>query len=177
MRIVCPKPSRQASQKTHSQHQAPRQHQPAARRRAWRRVGCLHRFARATRCTGWNQSPHVSRVSQAWGCRESARILCGPNPAPGRLRTRFPTPRGKGTAHQSGQCGQVGPIITLATLINLQPRILLCSWRHCGVAVEGDAMKKIAAPFLLLVPRSIKRVMSALSSTALTTSIGSCSHS
>jgi hypothetical protein len=117
------------------------------RRRAWSRVGCLHRFARETcLCTGWNQSPPVSGVPQA-GDAENRLGYYGPNPAPGRPRTRFSTPRGKGTAHQSSQCGQVGPIITLGH--NNQPeqlRILLCSWRHCGVAVEGDAMKKIAAP-------------------------------
>ncbi len=69
------------------QHQAPRQHQPAAGRRARRRVGCVHRFARATCRSGWNQSADGARLPQAGGCRKSARILPGPNRALSRRRT------------------------------------------------------------------------------------------
>ncbi len=59
------------------QYQAPRQHQPAAGRRTRRRVGCVHRFARATRRPGWNQSADGARLPQAGGCRKSPRIPCG----------------------------------------------------------------------------------------------------
>ena len=86
-----------------------------------------------------------ARLPQTRGCRKSARVLRGPNPALGQLRTRFPTPLGRGTAHQRGQCGQAGPIIGHIDQPE-QPRILLCSWRHRGVAIEEDAMKNIAAP-------------------------------
>jgi enoyl-CoA hydratase/carnithine racemase len=44
----------------------PRQHQLAAGRRARRRVGCVHRFARATRRSGWNQCADGPRLPQAW---------------------------------------------------------------------------------------------------------------
>ena len=65
------------------QHQAPRQHQPAAGRRARRRVGCVHRFARATCRPGGDQGADGARLPQAGGCRKSARILPGPNRALG----------------------------------------------------------------------------------------------
>ena len=52
----------------------------------------------------------------------------------------------KGTPHQSGQYGQVGPIITLSTLINLSSSNTSLQLEDCGVAIEGDAMTKIAAP-------------------------------
>ena len=85
-------PDRQVRQMGDRQHQAPRQHQPAAGRRTRRRVGCLHCFARATRRPGWNQSADGARLPQAGGCRKSARILPGPNPAltgrrPGRPKS------------------------------------------------------------------------------------------
>jgi hypothetical protein len=66
------------------QHQAPRQHQPAAGRRARGRVGCMHRFARATRRPGWDQGADGTRLPQAGGCRKSARILPQPITALGR---------------------------------------------------------------------------------------------
>src|ERR1700733_327664 len=78
--------------------QAPRQHQPAAGCRARRRVGCVHRFARATCRTKWNQSADGARFPQARGRRKSARILPRPNRALGRRSTRFLTPN-------SGRCG------------------------------------------------------------------------
>ena len=68
------------------QHQTPRQHQPAAGRRARRRVGCVHRFARAIRRPGWDQGADGARLPQAGRCRKSARILPGPNRALGRAR-------------------------------------------------------------------------------------------
>ena len=74
------------------QHQAPRQHQPAAGRRDRCRMGCVHRFARATRRPGWDQSADGARLPQAGGRGKSARILHGPNRALGRRQTRFSTP-------------------------------------------------------------------------------------
>ncbi len=53
----------------------------AAGRRARRRMGCMHRFARATCRPEWNQSADGPRFPQARGRRKSARILPGPNPA------------------------------------------------------------------------------------------------
>ena len=50
----------------------------------------------------------------------------------------------EGPAHQSSQCGNVEPII--ATLTNLSSPEYFLLWRYCGVAVKGDAMKKIVAP-------------------------------
>ena len=85
-------PDRRVRQMGDRQHQAPRQHQPAAGRRARRRVGCVHRFARATCRSGWDQGADGARLPQAGGCRKSARILPGPNRALGRRPTRFSTP-------------------------------------------------------------------------------------
>ena len=56
------------------------------------RVGCVHRFARATCCPGGDQSADGARLPQARGCRKSARIPSGPNRALGRRSTRFRTP-------------------------------------------------------------------------------------
>ena len=72
--------------------QAPRQHQPAAGRRARRRLGCVHRFARATCRPGGHQGADGARLPQAGRCRKSARILPGPNRTLGRRPTRFSTP-------------------------------------------------------------------------------------
>ena len=76
-------PDRQVRQMGDRQHQAPRQHQPAAGRRARCRVGCVHCFARTTRRPGWDQSTDGARLPQAGGCRKSAGILPGPNRALG----------------------------------------------------------------------------------------------
>src|ERR1700722_7503041 len=43
-------------------------------------MGCVHRFAGATRRAGWDQSADGARLPQTWGCRKSARILLEPNP-------------------------------------------------------------------------------------------------
>ena len=72
---------RQVRQMGDRQHQAAGQHQPAAGRRARRRVGCVHRFARATCRPGGDQGADGARLPQAGGCRKSARILPGPNRA------------------------------------------------------------------------------------------------
>jgi hypothetical protein len=60
---------------------APRQHQPSAGRRPRCRVGRLHRFARAIRRPGRDQSADGTRLPHAGGCRKSARILLEPNTA------------------------------------------------------------------------------------------------
>jgi hypothetical protein len=62
------------------------QHQPAAGRRARRRMGCVHRFTRATCRPGGDQGADRARLPQAGGCRKSARIIPGPNRAVGRRR-------------------------------------------------------------------------------------------
>ena len=72
---------RQVRQMGDRQYQTSRQYQPAAGRRAWRRVGCLHCFARPARRAEWDQSPDDARLPQAGGCRKSPRILPGPNRA------------------------------------------------------------------------------------------------
>jgi enoyl-CoA hydratase/carnithine racemase len=76
-------PDRQVRQMGDRQHQAPRQHQPAAGRRARCWVGCVHRFARATCRPGGDQGTDRARLPQTGGCRKSARILSGPNCALG----------------------------------------------------------------------------------------------
>ena len=53
-----------------------------------RRVGCVHRFARATRRAKWDQGADGARLPQARGCRKSTRILREPNPALGRSRPK-----------------------------------------------------------------------------------------
>jgi enoyl-CoA hydratase/carnithine racemase len=63
----------------HRQHQAPGKHYPAAGRRARCRLGCVHRFARATRRPEWDQGANGARVSPAGRRRKSPRILPGPN--------------------------------------------------------------------------------------------------
>ena len=78
-------PDRRIRQVGDRQHQTPRQHQPAAGRRARCRVGCVHRFARATRRAGWDQSADGARLPQARGCRKSARILPGPDHPLGKV--------------------------------------------------------------------------------------------
>jgi hypothetical protein len=72
-------PDRRVRQMGDRQYHAPRQHQLAAGRRTRRRVGCVHRFARATRRRGCNQSADVPRLPKVWGCRKSARTLRRPN--------------------------------------------------------------------------------------------------
>ena len=78
---------RQVRQMGDRQHQAARQHQLAAGRRARRRVGCVHQVAWSTRRPGRDQSAHGARFPEAGGCRKSARILSGPNL--GRRPTQF----------------------------------------------------------------------------------------
>jgi enoyl-CoA hydratase/carnithine racemase len=70
--------------------QTPREHEPAAGRRARRRVGCVHRFARETCRPGGDQAANGARLPQAGRCRESARILLGPNRALGWRRDHCP---------------------------------------------------------------------------------------
>ncbi len=55
-------------------------------RRAWRRMGCLHRFTRSTCRPRGNQSADRARLPQAGRCRKSARILSGANRTLGRPR-------------------------------------------------------------------------------------------
>src|ERR1700733_6485895 len=71
--------------------QASRQHQPPAGRRTRCRVGCVHRFSRATCRPNRDQSPDGARIPQAGRCRKSTRVLPGPNRALGRCSTRFRT--------------------------------------------------------------------------------------
>jgi len=92
VRGVAGDPDRQIRQVGDRQHQAPRQYQPAAGRRARCRVGCVHRFARATCRPGRHQGADGARLPQAGRCRKSARILPRPNRALGRRPKRFSTP-------------------------------------------------------------------------------------
>ena len=78
-------PHRQVRQVGDRQHQAPRKHEPASGSRNRRRVGCVHRFARATRRPGWDQGADGARLPQAGGRGKSARILHRPNPSLGSL--------------------------------------------------------------------------------------------
>jgi len=66
---------------------------PAQVRLTRRRLGRVHRFARATRRPGRNQCADGTRLSRARGRRSSTRILRRPNQAVGDRSTRSPAGR------------------------------------------------------------------------------------